>query len=464
MGQTLILGALPESDKLFSMNSLNNREIAWLAWLSVVLIWILTQRQIREALWECVKAFCAPQILRIVALMLAYVGVCIVVLAAFHIWQWDNLKTTLLWTLTFALVTMLDVSRISEDDAFYGQTVKDTVGATAVLIFIAELESFPLGAELLFVPALVFLGGLLAVAQTRPEVGHAKAFVESLVSIVGLSLLVYTLVCIWTRPDEFLIWATLREFAVPALLSLMFLPFMYVLSVYMVCDRMAFRLTWSMPDAELRSYAKTKAFFAFAGDLEAMRRWGRNIGLARPATRADVDASIREVLETRGREANPPAISRDLGWSPYYAKAIFETEGLKTNDYHRSYDGLWIASSPLKELDSELFSNNVSYAVEGNEHAATCLKLSLNVNNTKFAGEAMESFATMTKALMERAVPDCKAEKLVRAARSGRSRTLKASSADIQLTREDWRNGKLSGYKLRLSIIHQMDKTAASAQ
>ncbi|HRN88213.1 MAG TPA: hypothetical protein PK271_06370 [Hyphomicrobium sp.] len=151
------------------MNSLNNREIAWLAWLSVVLIWILTQRQIREALWQCVKAFCAPQILRMVALMLAYVGVCLVLLAAFHIWQWGNLKTTLLWTLTFAVVTMMDVNRISEDDTFYGQSVKDTFGATAVLIFIAELESFPLVAELLLVPTLVFLGGLLAV--TLPPEG-----------------------------------------------------------------------------------------------------------------------------------------------------------------------------------------------------------------------------------------------------------------------------------------------------
>lgn len=445
------------------MDSLNNREIAWLAWLSVVFIGILTQQQIREALWQCVKAFCAPQILRIVALMLAYVGVCTVILAAFHIWQWSNLKTTLLWTLTFALVTMLDVSRISEDDAFYGRTVNETFGATAALIFIAELESFPLAGELMLVPSLVFLGGLLAVAQTRPEVGHAKAFVESLVSIVGLSLLLYGVVCIWTRPDEFLSWATLREFAVPTLLSLMFLPFMYVLSVYMVCDRMAFRLTWSMPDAGLRSYAKTKAFFAFAGDLEAMRRWGRNVGAVRPTTKAEVDVTIREVLEARRREGNPPDVPPGLGWSPYEGKAVLEPHGLKTNDYHRSLDGVWRASSPMKELDSELFSNNVTFAIEGNEHAATRLKLSLNVNNAKAAVAAMESFASMVKVLIETALPDCEAEKLIMAARSGRSRTLKASNAGVKLTREDWRNDKLSGYQLMLVITHSAYSSVTAA-
>lgn len=443
------------------MNSISNREIAWLAWLSVALIWILMRRQIREALWHCVKAFCAPQILRIVVLMLLYVGVCILLLAAFYIWEWSNLKTTLLWTLTFALVTMLDVSRISEDDAFYGQTVKDTFGATAVLFYIAELESFPLAAEFLLVPSLVLLGGLLAVAQTRPQIGHAKAFVESLVSIVGLSLLLYGLISIWTRPGEFLSWATLREFTVPALLSLMFLPFMYVLSVYMVCDRMAFRLTWSMPDVELRSYAKTKAFFAFFGDLEAMRRWGRNVGATRPTTKSDVDGTIREVLEARRREANPPEVASDLGWSPYQAKAILEPHGLKADDYHRGFDGVWRASSPMKELDNELFSNNVAFGIEGNEHAATWLNLSLNINNETMARSAMQDFSAMIKSLIEAALPGCKSDKLVKAALTGRACTLKATNADIRLTREDWKNGKLRGSKLMLAVRHSAHLSAA---
>lgn len=106
-------------------------------------------------------------------------------------------------------------------------------------------------------------------------------------------------------------------------------------------------------------------------------------------------------------------------------------------------------------LDSELFSNNVSYAVEGNKHVVTRLKLTLNVNNEKMAGAAMESFATMAEVLIETALPDCKAEKLLKAARSGRFRTLKTPNADIQLTREDWKNGIISGYQLMLVVIHQ---------
>lgn len=213
---------------------------------------------------------------------------------------------------------------------------------------------------------------------------------------------------------------------------------------------------------ELRSYARAKAFFAFAGDLEAMRRWGRNIGAARPATRADVDLTIREVLEARRREANPPVVPSELGWSPYVAKAILEPEGLKTNDYHRSYDGSWFSTSPLKDLDAELFSNNLSFTLEGNADAATHLILSLNINNAEMSKAALTTFAQAAQTLFEATLPAQDTKKLLKAARSGRSCSVKTATADIQLARENWRNGKLSGYKFVLTITHYADQSSST--
>lgn len=442
------------------MMSLNNREIAWLVWLGIFFGWILTQKQVREALWHVVKAFCAPVILRVVASMLLYVGVCVLLLASLHIWQWDNLKTTILWSMTFALVTMLDVNRVSENDTFYGQTVRDTVSATALLLFVSELESFSLIAELIFVPSMVCLGLLLAVAQTQPEAKSAKSLVEGVASLVGFGLLLSGAIAIWNRPDEFLTISTLREFAVPTMLSVMFLPLMYILSVYMVAERLFVRLAFVLPDKSLRSYAKAKALFAFAGNLESLRRWGRNIGRAQPVTRADIDRSICEVLEARWREGAPPVVPTELGWSPYRAAMFLNSEGLRTNDYHRSYDGLWLASSPLKELDDELFSNNVSYYVEGDDTVATRLKLALNINNTSKEGDARDAFSRMAQVLVGAALSDFATEKLAKATKAGRVCVLRAVNANIRLTRDEWKNGKLKGYKLLLSIVHDKDASA----
>lgn len=440
------------------MIALSNREIAWLVWLGIGLIWILTQQQVREALWQCVKAFCAPPILRIVAAMLAYVGVCVLIMAAFHIWQWDNLKTTLLWTLTFALVTMLDVSRVSEDDAFYGKTVRDTISATAVLLFVAELESFSLIAELVVVPGMVILGLMLAIAQTRADLKDTRVVVESIASMAGFGLLAYGLMAIVARPDEFVTWGILREFAVPVMLSLLFLPFMYALSVYMVCDRMTVRLIFCIADESVRKYARAKAVFAFAGDLEAMRRWGRNVGAARPETRADVDLSIREVLELRRREQSPPNIPAELGWSPYSAKAFLEAEGLSTNDYHRSYDGLWHASS-VREIDDDILPSTISYTVEGTKLAATRITLGLKVfitarENAEQKDAARQEFARMAGVLARAAVPDIDLVPISKAIKVGGGRIDAVAAIVVQVSRRNWKNANIRGYELVLRIVH----------
>jgi len=443
------------------MISFNNRETAWLAWLGVFLVSVLMQREVRDALWACVKAFCAPQILRMVALMLMYVGICVVLLAALHIWRWDNLKTTLLWTVTFALVTMLDANSVSEDDTFYRQTIRDTVNATALVLFVAEVKSFSLLVELvLVVPGMVLLGLCLAIVQTRPEVKSARGMVESIAAIVILGLVIAGLIEIWRSPQEIWTWSTLRELCVPILLSLLFLPFIYLLSTYMVLERIFLPLPFTWPDEGIRRYARAKVVFAFAGDLEAMRRWGRNVRGSRPASEQDVDLSIREVLEARQREKSPPDVPPDEGWSPYSAKGFLEAEGLRTDDYHKAYNGLWAASSKMKVLDEELFPNSVSYRVEGSESAATRLRLALNVNNRARDSDAREIFTRMAVAICDRVLAGCVTEKLAKAARAGKVLSMAAANADVRIARDDWKNGKLSGYTLSLSITHHAESGA----
>lgn len=442
------------------MLSLTNREIAWLVWLGIVLATLLVQKSMRGLLWNLMQAFCARPILLSVGAMLAYVGVCVLLLSALQLWQWDNLKTTLLWCVTFAFVTMVDVNRLSEDSTFYGRTVRDAVSVTALVLLVVEFKSFPLLAEFFIVPGMVFLGLCVAIVQTREEAKDARRLVEGMASIVGLALVIYGLTAIWRQPGEFFSWVTVREFLVPVALSLLFLPFMYALSAYAAYERIFLRLAFVLPDEPLRRYAKTKSIFAFAGNTDSMRRWGRNIGIEHPTSREDVDRSIHEVLEAKRREQSPPDIPAALGWSPYSAEAFLAADGLSTDDYHKSFDDLWCAMSKVREIDDELFPNTASYAVEGNKDAATRLKLTLDIFNTMQEPSARELFVQMAKRLIRTALPGYEPEELLKAAQSAKCFYARVACADIRLSREDWKNGRLSGYKLLLSVTHQADRTA----
>ena len=441
------------------MISLNNRETAWLVWLGGVFLAVLAGQATRNALWQLVKVFCSRWILGSVALMLGYIGVCVIILAALHIWQWDNLKTTLIWCATFAFVTMMDVNRISEDDGFYRKTIRDTLSGTALVLFVAEFESFSLLAELIILPGLVFLGACVALVQIREELKSVKGLVEGIAAIAFLWLLIASVTAIWQDPNEFFSWATLREYLVPVLLSLLFLPFMYLLSTYFVFERITQRLSFVLPDANLRRYGHAKAVFAFWGDLDAARRWSRDVGIERSESREDVDRSIREVLEAKRREKSRPDVPITEGWSPYEAKAFLESEGLKTDDYHKSYDDMWHASSMPLEVDKTILPSTIDYVVEGNRTTATRLKLKLRVVTTAQEDEAdkepaRKEFARIIGLLMPAAAPDISSEPIIDAMMAGAERVISGQYAEVRVSREDWKNRNVQSYELLVSVVH----------
>lgn len=444
------------------MLSLTNREIAWLVWLGLGLVYLLTRKRMREQIWQLVQLFCARPILLSVGAMLVYVGVWVLLLSALHLWQWDNLKTTLLWCMTFAFVTMTDVNRIAEDDTFYSKSVRDTFSATALVVFLTELKSFSLPAELFIVPGLVVLGVCVAIVQTRAEAKDARWLVEGIASVTVLVLLGYGVSEIWREPS----WVALREFIIPVILSLLFLPFIYAASIYVTYERIFTRLAFVIRDESLRRYAQAKSIFAFAGDLDGLRRWGRNLGIDRSESREDLDRSIREVLEAKQREQSPPHVPAELGWSPYSAQAFLESEGLKTDDYHKSYDDLWWASS-LREIDDAILPSTIDYVIEGSKLAATRLKLRLKVfittqENAAQKDAARREFARMAVILARAAVPDIAPERVSETVMAGTGWVDAGQALGIRVSQENWKNANLSGYELVLSVVHPRHENAHS--
>lgn len=274
---------------------LNNREIAVLFWLGLFLAVVLLQKDVRRAFWGVVRAFCQPIILLALAVATAWITVCVAGLKHIGFWDWSNLKTTLVWAVTFAFVTMFDVSRISEDRTYFGKTVRDIIGATALVTFIAELYSFSLALEMLLVPLLTLVSLLQVVAKAKPEHAAVDKLMQSILIVAGLSYFGYGLYRIATDFSAFATGDTLREFTTPILLSLLFLPFIYGFSVYVTYESNFARLNWLMEDKKLRRWAKLRAALAFGLDLDLLRRWSREVVRIQPSNKGTVKDTIRSV-------------------------------------------------------------------------------------------------------------------------------------------------------------------------
>lgn len=433
---------------------LNSREIASLFWTGTLIVFALVKSEdgrIWKALGNVMSAFFVRPILVSVLLAELWIVLVVFLLAEIGFWSVSDLKTTIQWALTFAFVTMFDIVRITEDNTYFRKTIRDSAGATAVIMFIAESYTFPLPVELLLVPLMTILVCMHALAQTDRRYDPANKLLTPLLGMAACGYIGYGLYQIATNSDQFFNLGTAHSFLLPIVLTMGYLPFVYLLNVHATYDRVSTRVHFVFRDQALERYAIWRAFLSFRFDLDGLRRWKRNLHIRNATSKGDIRSVIREVKRLQHREQNPPEIDPAIGWSPYEATSFMASESLKTDDYHFRYDDLWGADAkPLNIGDQQFMADNVAYHISGTEQVASELKLILNVNNIEQAESSDTYFYGLCQILLAEAGmyldPDS-----VDVFRDAESFDLAAEQYQIRLKRDEF-TGKIEGYTRTFTV------------
>lgn len=381
---------------------LNNREIATLIWLAILAVAVFRHASVRIAFRGLLRAFVQRQILLIYGVAALYVGACIAFLSWWGIWTADNLKSTIFWSITFVFVTLIDANRIDEDKTYFGRTIGDTLGLTGLLVFIGGLESFSLPAEMLFVPVMSFVSLMHQVGLRDPAHKPASSCLGALLVVAGIAILAYSIHATWLEWAKFDLRKNLSELLVPILLSLLFLPFLYALSIFLVYDRNFTNIAYALPDKGLARFARGRALFAFRTDLDLLKRWRHIVAQRRPSDRLGVVQAIAQAMRERDNALRRPAVDLTDGWSPYVALEFLVSEGFPPTPY-LWYSDRYRASVTHKFGDGPL-ANYATYYVEGDEARATLLTLELWIWGNDNRERDEERFAELVTILMDRAV------------------------------------------------------------
>lgn len=436
-----------------------NREIAAYLWLgSFLAFMLLWKSEIRHSFVGVIQAFLKPKLLILFGLAAIYIIIWITVLHAVDLWALENLKTTILWAASFVFVSLFEVTSIenaNEEQEFFVKLLRDTFAVTGVLIFIVELHSFSLAAELVTVPLLTFLYLLHAVAEKELNAEPAQKLLSVILVSVGASLFLYSFYQTLSDIPKIASLDTLREFGTPILLSLAFVPFLYAFLLLVTYENAFVRLGWQISDEKLQRRAKWEALLRFGPKLHLLRKWAAHVARSHPANAGELRRSFNETLIAAKHEASPPFVKPSEGWSPYRAKGFLEALGLRTRDYHRSFGEEWWAGSPYLELGGGLpLSNNLAYYVAGTERVATSLKLHLNVNRAEERDVAEAQFISIGRRLLEVSLELPAAEPAIRALSELQPREIKIGMRTVQLRHEEWIGGIQGGYSRILEIRH----------
>lgn len=433
------------------LKQLSNREIATLFWIGLFLTSPLVVPTSRQPMGRLIKAFCQPAILRVVAMAALYIMGTVCLLKWRGIWTSDFIYSTVNWAISFALVTMFEAHKLASNNRLMGKIIRDVMSVTAVLIFIVELHSFSLVVELIALPVLTAITLMHEMAKMNEAHAAAGKLLGTILAIVGLSYFGFSLWQTWVGSEEINGLDTLRAFIIPILLSLLFLPFLFGLGVYMAYERVFASLSLWM-DRKLLKYSKWQAVVRCGTNLDYLERWQRAVQRERPETTEATLKLFIDVGAVLKREKSPPEVKPTDGWSPWSAKDFMRTFELETRDYHQGYEGVWFAETNLKPLGTGYPRNNIAYYIEGEASCAKQLKLKLNVNAPANESEARALFAQAALYLLLKASQTEPTQWIEQKIEALEDFEIASIPHKISLKREAWSQGTRSEYDLVFKI------------
>ena len=443
------------------MEIFNNREIASGIWIAIAFIATLFKSSLRTSLGHLIRSFFVKQLVILNTLLASYVVLVCFILSQIGLWDFSQLKATVLWAVFSALASLMRSLPSGGKVQPFQQWIADNIKVVVVVEFLVNFYTFPLVVELLLVPAITFLVLLLAVAEIDEKYAAVRSLLQYALAAIGILFVGLAVRNLFSDSSEFIRWSTAQDFMTPPLLSLLFIPFLLGTYWYAAYERIHVRLGVlnSIPEG-LRRKAMWRAVAAFRGRIELADRWARDAQHKDIQSDEDVRQSIRRVLELYEREKDPPPVAKEEGWSPYLAANFLINHELKTGDYHQSFDE-WFSASPYREVGDGLLPDNLAYYVEGNELVATTLKLVLHVNNPANEQESQAAFKICGSELLQRSTG--LTEKQATAVLAGGNAETKTEYARVLLRREDFTGGIKDGYSLRLTVEVKCSPAAQAA-
>lgn len=437
------------------MDILNNREIAISLWLLAISIYVFSSSKmaaVRTALKGVLAALFVRRIITVLCLMVAYISIIVYWLSELDIWNFEQLKNTIFWSISIGFISLFKLEKIKEDKQFFRHSVIGNLKLLAILQFVVGVYTFSLWVEFILVPALALLGTMLAVAETDRKHHQVKIFLENCLSFFGVVLIIYTLYMLITDFDKFGQEKTAYDFFVPPLLTLCYLPFVFFVLVYSTYEQVFVRLRFSINNRLHRYAAKLYSLILFNFRLSLLERWSFQVAKTNIESHSDLIESFKYIFKVRHSEKNSKEIPKEQGWSPYKAKEFLVNEGLSTGFYNRSFDDVWFASSPMKEFGDGIIPDNIAYYVEGSEDVAKVLKLKVNVNDASRTNHACETLEAMAEALSLNSLSLPLSNEMKIAISGCNSYSEKVEGKTIALVVEHWPNHKFKGFDLKLMI------------
>ena len=436
------------------MEIFNNREIAIGFWLIFFSIYVFTSKRmtsLKESILKIFSMFFKKKISSVLFLMLFYIGAILIFLYKINLWNISQIKDTIYWVVSVGFMSFLKLETIKKDRKFLINSVIDYLKLLAILQFIVGMYTFSVWLEIALVPILVVIGGVAAVASSKEEYEPVKKITDFLLTSYGTAVIIYTSYNVVIDFNNIFQTKTFYDFAIPPILTFMYLPFIFVVMVYSVYEEASIRIQVSIKNRLLKTLAILYALIVFNIRLKYFERWISHILRKDIQTHDELIKSFKHIFKLRKAEKHPIDVPIEQGWSPYKANKFLLKEGIKTGFYNILSDE-WFASSNMVKISENIISDYVEYHIEGTEHCVKHLKIILSVNDLNTSAIAHNKFLALSNVLCKASLKEELTDSIKSALLKGEELVEQHDNKKISIKKIIWPGHRFNGYDLKFTI------------
>ncbi|MFT5727057.1 MAG: hypothetical protein ACI8PB_001189 [Desulforhopalus sp.] len=444
------------------MVTLNNREIAIIIWVLLGLGYLAISpklKNVRLAVPNLIKSTFAKPLVRLYFTILIYAIIEIVLLHYFGLWDFTQIKNTIIWFVAIAIFSSFQIYNIEDTKKYFLKVLWNACSIVAVLKFVVNLYPFDLIFEIILVPVYCFAVVVYVISERNEKtliISRAMQYALLIVGVFLISRAIYTtMISLLQNVPQPIV----SNFITPPLLTVLFLPFLFILLLSDVYGRAFLKINYHFKSKFKSKLTKLIAIILFNFNFHLVERWGNHLVHVNANSIIDIYKSFLTIYKMRYSERNPKKYSKEKGWSPYIVKRYLEPVGLQTGHYHPSFDE-WYASSPLIELDDSYSPSIIAYYVEGIKDYANILKLKLNVNDSEFSESSLMEMASYSDLLYSSVFSKPLPHDIQNSIKQGLESTFIENQAEILLLKDVWQEHSRNGYDYKFIIKHKNHLTS----
>jgi len=289
-----LIQVMPHNQMDAILASINNRDIAFLFWLLILLGWIFSKAAVRKSFGGFWRAFAQHAILIAFGLAAATTALLCYCLSLAGLWDVSQLKGSVVWFIAACIPSMMDIPKLSEDFGLFRKAALKNFELSILVDFYLNIFQAPMLAEIIIIPVAATLTGMLVLSETRDELKQAHGVVTKSLAFIGISWLAFQTYKLFTSFNEIRNLDTIRDFVLPISLNLAFLPVLALYTVYAAYDSIFARIRFVVKDPRIHRFTKFAILARCGPNYMRAHRWFKSAWHADLNNRSSVWRSIGE--------------------------------------------------------------------------------------------------------------------------------------------------------------------------